>query len=228
MLALLAGCMSKTVRFAENSPYSPVFRHAGWAAFVYPDDLGAQKTTFGVPGFIVSQRYKVFWGGAITTQAQARFQRCFEEGAVLMSETEAAEIERLIAAARADGESPGSDSKAWAIAVGRAWESASPDLAESAPDAAARAKRPPAVIVRLKEPTIEFASQKPIVRFNAVATEPITTRILLDADYRAQGETILATQSQAFTSKRIQETIVNTVNGALIQLAAELEAEMAD
>lgn len=225
----VSGCGSPSVRFNSVSQYAPIFSRPGWAALVRPEGVGEEFVKVSQGGGLFAQSQKVYWAGAIDAQAYARFKPCFAGGAVLMDESEAVEMERVIQAARAEGASPGNDPRAWREAIERA-RAASTILAgdEAANRAWENAMNPPAVVIRFSDAGLAFENRRPVFRAKAVATEPLTTRVFLDRTYRTQGRTVSPREDSGALSRSLQESVSDAVNGAMISLARDVNAALSE
>lgn len=231
-LFLLAGtlaCGSPQVRFSAVSPLAPIFNRPGWVAIVRPEGVEDDYARIESGAGMFGGRMKVYWAGALDAQAQARFKPCFEGGAILMEEGEAAELERIIQAARSEGASPGSDPRSWREAVGRA-TSASPIDAKdpAARRASDNALSPPALVIRFTDPEFFIEDRRPVFRSTVTATEPLTTRLVINRPYSTQGRTLKRRSDEGAFARDVHEAVSEAIGGAVTQLARDIDAELAD
>ena len=229
LLIGLCGCGSPAVRFNGVSPYAPIFSRPGWAALVRPEGVQEEFVKVSQGGGWFGQSQKVYWAGALDAQAYARFKTCFAGGAILMDESEAVEMERVIQAARAEGASPGNDPRTWREAIERA-RAASTILAgdEAASRAWENAMTPPAIVIRFSDADLAFESRRPVFRTRAVATEPLTTRVVVDRPYRTQGRTVSPREDSGALSRSLHESVSDAVNGAMIALARDVNSALSE
>jgi len=223
MTLMFSGCLTHSVSFNTNAPYSPSYNRSGWVAVTYPEGLAEEMYVVRTSGSFLSKRYKTYWGGAVTAQASARFSRVFEGGVLLMTETDAAEIERLVKAARAEVSSPAASPNRWKEAVRRA--AGLTDPLEIPSTVVRHAEDPPAYVVRILNPTFSTAELKPIYTMDVRVIEPLSTAILLDAHYSVAGRKIRPKNDTNMMIAELREVVSETVNGAMIQLATGLEEE---
>ncbi len=230
LLALLCSCGSPAVRFGAVSPYSPLFTRPGWVAIVRPGDIQEEYAKIDqAGGGFMDRAVRVYWPGAVDAQAAARFRRCFAGGVVLMDEGEAVEMERMIQSARAEGAVPGHESRAWREAIDRARAASLIDPSDPAARRAAdNARNPPAVVLRITEASLSFEDRRPAFRMRARAIEPLTTRVLLDEPYSTQGRTLVVKSDTSAFGRDVHEAVSDAINGAMIALARDLNAELSD
>lgn len=220
---MFTGCLTHDVPFNTNAPYSPPYNRSGWIAITYPDELVDEVYTIRTPGGFINKKYKTYWGGAVTAQASARFSRIFEGGALLLTQDDAKELERLVSAARAEVSSPTGDPRRWREAVRKA--AGITDPLELSTTLARHAEDPPAYIVYIMNPEFATPDMKPLYSMNARVIEPLSTAIILDAQYAVSGRKIRPKNDTNMMITELREVVSETINGAMIQLASGLEEE---